>query len=360
MNHPPEAALPGGDHPTDRWAGILRWVVMAMILGYTLGLVVLILAMEFIGERWWPLAVLLYLPQGIFLLPLIVLAPAALLAEAPIRAYAMLAGCVIIYFLHVPFFPGLGGGSGPLKLKVLTNNYAQNHGLRIEPFIDAEDPDVVALEDAPGQARVLAREYPGRTVLGEGQFVLMSKAPVKSGALLAWPRWRGGTAVAAVFEVPWQGRELAIYTVHLPSPRGDLAKLEGLGLIKELAGRNRRRSDDMSFGEAMTARVQLARDLAGVLARENRPFIALGDFNMPPDGYVHRVIASGLTDCFEKAGRGFGFTFPCDRHNPLTLGGPWLRLDYVLAGPGWRAEDCRVEAGRRSKHRAVVATLYSN
>ncbi len=141
------------------------------------------------------------------------------------------------------------------------------------------------------------------------------------------------------------------------SPRGDFAKLAGLGLLREVAGRNRRRSDDMSFGEAMTARVQLARDLAGVLSGETRPFVALGDFNMPPDGYVHHVITAGLADCFEKAGRGFGFTFPCDTANPLTLGGPWLRLDYIIAGPGWRALECRVEPDRRSQHRAVVATL---
>lgn len=163
--------------------------------------------------------------------------------------------------------------------------------------------------------------------------------------------------MAAVFEVPRQGEELAIYTVHMPTPRGDFAKLRGVGLIKEMAGRNRRRSDNMSFAEAMTARVQLARNLAWVLAQETRPFVVVGDFNMPADGYVHRVITSGVADCFATAGRGFGFTFPCDTHNPLTLGGPWLRLDYALAGPGWRTQECRVEPDRRSQHRAVVVTL---
>ena len=53
-------------------------------------------------------------------------------------------------------------------------------------------------------------------------------------------------------------------------------KLRGIGLVKEFAGRNRRRSDGMSFSEAMTARVQLARDLVGVFEREKRPFLALG------------------------------------------------------------------------------------
>jgi len=238
----------------------------------------------------------------------------------------------------------------------MTNNYGQNDGTRIQPFIDAEDPDCVALEDSPAQGPMFQRSYPERTVRWLGQFVFISKLPVKSAVLLDWPRWRGAP-VAAVFDVEWHGEDLAVYAVHLPSPRKDFAKLAGLGLVKELAGRNRRASDAMSFGESMTARVQLGRDLRAVFAQEKRPFVAMGDFNMPSEGYVHRVIAGGLTDCFERAGVGFGLTFPCDTHNPLTLGGPWLRLDYVMAGPGWRVEECQVEQGRRTQHRAVVATL---
>jgi len=342
-----------------RFGTLARRVVTGAIFSYTAALTVLFLSMEIAGERFWPLAVLLYLPQHVFLLPLIVLTPAALLTEVSLGAYAMLAISVIIFFWHVPFFPGMAGSPGQYQMKVITNNYAQNHGLRLQPFIDTEDPDIVTLQDAGNQGPAFQRSYPARTVRVEGQFVLVSKLPVTSAALLEWPRWRGAP-VAAEFTVNWQGRDVVIYSVHMPTPRSDFAKLRGLGLLKELAGRNRRRSDGMSFGEAMTARAQLARDLAGVFGREKRPFLAMGDFNMPPDGYVHRVIARSLSDCFEQTGRGFGFTFPCDTHNPLTFGGPWLRLDYVLAGPGWRVEECKVEPDRRSKHRAVAATLGLN
>lgn len=335
---------------------ILRRVVVVAVFSYAISLTLLFLVMELIGERWWPIAILLYLPQRIFLLPIIVLFPAALLADASISTFTVLTASVIIFLWHDPFYLGMSGASGPIKIKVVTNNYGQNHHLPIQPFIKAEEPDFVGLDDSPGQGPGFERAFPDRDVRAVGQFVFISKARVTSATSLDWPRWRGGP-IAAVFEVPWQGENLAIYTVHLPTPRGDFAKLAGLGLLRELAGHNRRRSDNMSFAEAMTARVQLARDLASVFAREKRPFIAMGDFNMPSDGYVNHVITWGLLDCFAQAGRGFGFTFPCDTDNPLTLGGPWLRLDYVLAGPGWRASDCRVEPGRRSQHRAVVATL---
>jgi endonuclease/exonuclease/phosphatase family metal-dependent hydrolase len=312
--------------------------------------------MHLLGERFWPLAVLLYLPQHLFLLPVIILLPAALLADAPAAIYWTLAAAPIIFLLHVPYYLETGGRSAPAKLKVMTNNYAQNHGQTLKPFIDAQDPDILVLEDSGAASVLYRRLYPARTVRQLGQFVFIGKMALAGGKILAWPTWRGAP-IAAVWQVSWQGEPLDIYSVHLPTPRGDFAKLAGLGLIKELAGRNRRASDHMSFAEAMTARVQLAREFAFVLAQEKRPFVAMGDFNMPSEGYVHRVITAGVTDCFPHAGWGFGFTFPCDTHNPFTLGQPWLRLDYVLAGPGWSVEDCQVEPNRRSKHRAVVATL---
>ena len=69
---------PACRHPM---AALPRRFVTILILSYAAVLTLLFLAMNFIGERWWPLAVLLYLPQRLFLLPLIILVPAALLAE---------------------------------------------------------------------------------------------------------------------------------------------------------------------------------------------------------------------------------------------------------------------------------------
>jgi vancomycin resistance protein VanJ len=356
MNPPDSPLSQEGQPGAAPRPSLFRRAVALAIIGYTTALIVLFPAMQFIGERWWPLAVLLYLPQSLFLLPLIVLIPAALLAEVSTGSYCLLGICLIIFFWHLPFYPGISGAPGPATMKLMTNNYDGNHGLSLQPFISQEDPDFVAIEDAENQAGAFRRANPGRIVTAEGQFLLMSKAPITSASFLPWPKWRGAP-VAAVFETPWRGQNIAIYVVHLPTPRWDFAKLAGLGVVREILGRNRRRSDGMSFSESMTARVQLARDLASVIAREQRPFVLAGDFNMPPYGYVHRVITGGLTDCFAQSGRGFGFTFPSDSHNPLTLGEPWLRIDYIIAGPGWHSVDCEVEPHRRSEHRPVVATL---
>jgi endonuclease/exonuclease/phosphatase family metal-dependent hydrolase len=299
---------------------------------------------------------MLYMPQQILLLPLAVLVPAALLAEVPAPAWRLMAAGLIIFLWHVAPSMGRDHPSDGRGLKLMTNNYGQNHGLSLGSWIAAQDPDIIALQDATGQGRVFQRAYPGRFVSEAGQFVLVSKAPISSAALLPAPLWRG-RPVAALFVVPWHGAALAVYSVHMPTPRGDFAKLAGLGLLREALGRNKARSDGWSFQDAMTARVALAGALAGVLAAEKRPYVIMGDFNMPSDGCVHRIFAARFTDTFIKAGRGFGYTFPGDASNPLAFFMPWLRIDYIFAGPTWRVDSCLVEPGRRSEHRPVVAVL---
>ncbi|MGA3169841.1 MAG: endonuclease/exonuclease/phosphatase family protein [Chthoniobacteraceae bacterium] len=344
---------PGAPAPIEVFASRMA---SAAVLAYFVGLVLVVAGMELGGERLWPMAVLLYLPQQILLLPLIVLVPTALLAEVPGRIWALMAGCVIVYLWHVPFYTGWRSRSDPQGMKVMTNNYAQNHGLPLKPWIDEADPDIVAIEDARGRGGSFKHEFPQRYVDQEDQFIFISKTPIHSAALVPAPFWRGA-AVAAVCDVTWNGRDVAVYAIHMPTPRGDFARLRGLGIVREILGRNSARSDGLSFQQAMTARVQLAGDLADVIAAEKRPYVLMGDFNMPSNGYVHGVFANRFADCFAAAGRGFGFTFPGDARNPIALFQPWLRLDCVFAGPGWRVDQCEVEPSRRSKHRAVMAVL---
>ena len=63
-----------------------------------------------------------------------------------------------------------------------------------------------------------------------------------------------------------------------------------------------------------------------------------------------------FTDAHAHAGRGWGFTFPGARDGKLARSlGPWLRLDYLFAGPNWKAVECRVASDPTSQHRAVLA-----
>jgi vancomycin resistance protein VanJ len=76
---------------------------------------------------------------------------------------------------------------------------------------------------------------------------------------------------------------------------------------------------------------------------------------MPSRGHIHGLFASHLTDAFAACGRGYGLTFPGYTSNPLTLFGPWLRIDYLFAGRGFKPIYCNTERERKSQHRAVAA-----
>ena len=88
---------------------------------------------------------------------------------------------------------------------------------------------------------------------------------------------------------------------------------------------------------------------------EPLPFLVGGDFNAPDHGSINRLFNSALEDTHEAAGRGFGHTFPGSTTNPLMLYRPWLRLDKLYAGDGFRTLSSEVEPYRPSEHLAVGA-----
>jgi endonuclease/exonuclease/phosphatase family metal-dependent hydrolase len=219
--------------------------------------------------------------------------------------------------------------------------------------LQEKDPDVIVLQET-GNAAAWKRTYPERFITGLGEFVIVSKFPIKTAALVREAAWLWGPT-AARFEISFNGRPLVIYSVHMPTPRRDFAKLSGIGLLKELLGKNRRRSDSRNYSESMAARIELAKKLRDVFAAEQQQFVVAGDFNMPDRGYIYHLFAAQLTDAFAKSGRGWGLTFPGDTRNPLTGFGPWMRLDQIFAGKGWQPVYCQAEPRRRSQHRAMVA-----
>lgn len=309
------------------------------------------------GERHWLFAVALFLPVHLWLLVPLALGVVSLatrrLRMVVVNAAHLLAVLLIGTSARWHFSKTAGGNP---RVVCVTNNVSQNNRTSPILFIQASAPDIIALQEAPVQAAMWRRAFPSFSVVQKGQFILVTRLPIRSASLLAEPSWHH-TPVAAEFELDCGGQPLVVYNVHLPTPRPAFAKLRGVGWLRELLGRNRRRSDGESCGETMTARVEVARLLAARFAAEQRPFIVLGDFNMPDRGYIYRLFGNELADAFSKTGRGFGWTFPGSTANPLTLFGPWLRLDYIFAGRGWRPVSCTVEPSRRTQHRAVVAVL---
>jgi len=333
------------------WA---RRVAGWLTAGYVGGLLVLLLGLEWWGERSWVFSLLLYAPIQMCLLPLLVLTPFCLLFRWRLVAWHF-AAIVLVFFGYMTFRWSSVPPATGAELKAVTFNFGESNRPQFLSFLEAEKPDILLLQDAVGRGPDFAAKLPGMYMKDLGQFVFLSKFPIQKAALVDSVQTDGVT-VAARYEIEFQGRTIAIYNVHLPTPRQQLARfLGGRRILGDLVGHGRREVGYGDYRDWVRERIRLGRALAAVLAQERCPMVVGGDFNTPDHGYIYHMFAGEMTDAFAKAGRGWGLSFPGSTHNPVSFYGPWLRIDYFFAGRGWQVTECRPEPGGKSQHKAVFA-----
>jgi endonuclease/exonuclease/phosphatase (EEP) superfamily protein YafD len=125
-----------------------------------------------------------------------------------------------------------------------------------------------------------------------------------------------------------EGRDVAIYNIHLLPPRTLSYTLEG--------------------------RLQFA-DLLQTLKAEKLPYVMGGDFNLTNDTPQYANLrALGARDVHDLVGRGRGATWPV---NSFFRYLPGIRLDHVYVGPGLTAVRTEIGVGRGSDHRPIVADV---
>ena len=308
-------------------------------------------------ERFWSLALALYLPYPVHLLPalggiLISFAIGRVWRAAALLGLALVLGPVMGFELN-----GGDDAKGRKPVRVLTYNVkAYRAAGRPDGFaqlaqeIRRHRPDIVALQDA-NELSVLRRLGigPVATLTGLpyryafGQFTLASRFPLRECA--------PSTNAAGQFIDTWVrcivdigGREFDLYSAHLPTPRQGLnaARTEALDGV-----------DDWEHNVA--ARMARARDLAAAVRTRSRPVIAAGDLNAPPPSLaVRTLLDAGLRDSFGHAGIGFGYTYG----HALRPGFSFLRLDHVLVSAGIGVAACTVGSETASEHRPVIVDLW--
>ncbi len=327
-------------------AGWLTWT-------YVGALALLLVWLEWRGEHFALTGALLFAPPLVLLLPLLILAPYCLLARPRLIILQAAAIALVVFgFMGFRWTPPQPARDGEIRL--ITHNVGQGSRPQFHSFVAAENPDVIALQDARGRGTEFAKKYPAHHVVSRSEFVLISRFPILHSDPVDQAKWFG-RPIAARFELLCHDRTLIIYNVHLPTPRQQLNRfLSGRALADLLVEEDSTRRPS-TYGEWTRARLKLANELAGVFAREPLPFLVCGDFNTPDHGVIYHTIARHLTDAHLRSGRGWGFTFPGPTSNPFSLRGPWLRIDQAFAGRGWEPISCAPEPGRRSQHCAVVA-----
>jgi len=342
---------------TSNLVSILKWarcLVGWMTMGYLGFLALILLALERWGERNWLISVLLYAPPQILLLPLVIMAPACLLFRPRLIGWHLAAAFFLI-FGYMNFRWSRPARQGSTTVTAVTFNAGESNLPQFLEFLDREKPDFVFLQDTGGRALAVKARLPGASMVSLGQFCFISRYPLEKMSYVEAAK-SGDQPVAVRCETVIAGRPAALYSVHLPTPRSELSRfLGGRRILGDLAGRAHREAGFGNYRDWLAARLNLARSLAGVFAKEPLPMIVGGDFNTPDHGYIYHLFAGEMTDAFAHAGRGWGLTFPGSTHNPVSFYGPWLRIDYFFAGRGWNVSECRPEPGRKSQHKAVLA-----
>ena len=318
-------------------------------------LLVFLLAVGWIGERNIFTAFFLFLPGQVWLLPLAACAGASLL----MLDWKLLGVVLLGILAHCWLFLGweISGGKSPeggRQLTVMTFNRGQRGG-SLRPFKDVHRPDILAMQEAAHRSgSYLKAEGYGEFTHGEdiGEFMLLSRFPIRDKGLVRVPVEGGSVGVAAWFSVDFEGEEIVVYNVHLPTPREQLLAFRRGAFLRGLWPFSAAAKSYQAFWDRQ---IVLAEGLLAHIATESRPVIVVGDFNTPDKGYIYRLLCRQLRDSHEEAGAGFGWTFPGHTRNPLSLCGPLLRIDHQFAGSGWRVLESTVEPPRKSQHLAVAA-----
>lgn len=233
---------------------------------------------------------------------------------------------------------------GAAELRVMTFNIQSGvRGLDgVAEVIRAAHPDIVALQEVDrgsrrarglDQAAVLAERtglphhaYFRTTELHGGAYgiALLSRFPLEAVVQYPLPVPRGAeprTVAHVLMQVA--GREVSVYVTHL--------------IRRPFNGGARMRQSAL---------------IAGMLERDPRPKLLMGDLNDDPDSLPVRLLRRGLTDVAAVNGQGSEGTYPL----PLPFS-PALRIDYVLACDAFvplRSTVLHVEA---SDHYPVIADV---
>ncbi len=230
------------------------------------------------------------------------------------------------------------------ELRVMTFNIQSGvRGLDgVAEVIRAAHPDIVALQEVDrgsrrarglDQTAVLAERtglpyhaYFRTTELHGGAYgiALLSRFPLEAVAQYPLPVPRGAeprTVAHALMQVA--GREVSVYVTHLiRRPFNGGARLRQSALI------------------------------AGMLERDPRPKLLMGDLNDDPDSLPVRLLRRDLTDVAAANGQGSEGTYPL----PLPFS-PALRIDYVLVCDAFVPLRSRVLHVAASDHYPVIADV---
>lgn len=307
--------------------------------------------LRFCADVWWPATLILFGPRWVWGLPLLVLAPLALVHDRRLLApLALIAVVVVVPILGLTITaprraaaPAAPPEAPRRHLRLMTYNVGEgaSSGDDIFRILTEVAPDVLAIQECGAVARVSHRQ-PGEryNIIGAGELCLLSRSPIEKIKILDPEAVRGvggtGTIVRYVVHLP--AGDVSLVQVHLATVREGLAAIRarGLGGVPALEA-------NMATRAAMSA---LAR---GFVDETTGPLLVAGDFNLPIDSAVYRRDWAAFPNAFSLAGRGFG--------DSKQTGWFGIRIDHILLGPGWTCERAFIGPHLDGDHLPLIADL---
>lgn len=339
--------LPGQRH---------HWLA-GLIFAYGAFLALLTALNGFGADRWGFGAFNLYLPQALWLAPIL------LLTVLSFRWAKRWLWILVLFAIWVGgpimgFCWSLPSRREPATLRVLTCNikYGRRDPSALLQDIDRYAPDIVFFQDAGGALNgPLGALFRGWHVRSSGQFIIASRLPfAPSEAGLAALPMEQGYLLRTVLQ---SGRtRIALYSVHLLTPRSGLNAVRA---ARKRPGQIPEAVQDLQ--DNVDQRLLQARAVAECIRQEPGAVILAGDLNSPDGSMACRTLREArLHDAFAEGGRGYGYTYGhylLRGRLPWLPSVSWMRIDHIMLSPGLRALRCWTGNGEASEHRPVIADL---
>lgn len=315
-----------------------------LVLAYAACIVVIEISRQLGPERWWLTCLNLYLPQGAWAVPGVLLLLLSLVLDRTfVFVPALCLAWVLGPVMGLCFAVARPSAPPERRFRVMTYNvkYARGDTRALTEEVLAADPDLLLIQDASHRVTMyppFAAFLRTRHVEMEGFYLVASRYPLSPIEYRPMgPDWYVRTQVESA------SFPLTVYNVHLMTPR------DGLEAMREWS---RKGLSELMDGarERLTQVEQLNADLD----REVGPVLLAGDLNAPPESLVLRRLRSNrLKDAFGEAGRGYGYTYG----HSLKPYVSYMRIDHVLFSRELVALDSWVGGRPGSAHRPVVADL---
>ncbi len=328
---------------TTRTLTLLTW-------GYLAAVCLIALVMWTLGDRWWMATVLLFIGRWIFLVPLAVLLPAAIVVRRRlvwVLVPAALVAAGPVLGAHLGWRSLLSPPKGmPFRVVSFNTDGGGQLAIDLPIVLTAWNADVVALQECGPELATAVRAVADWHHHIVNELCFLSRYPIRDSSVMdrtALEAVRnggegiGGSGDVARYVIATPSGDVQFTNLHLETPRKglevlsvfDIDRLRENTLLREIESDLARRWVDQG------------------VARNPMPMLVAGDFNTPVESRIFQTHWSdGLDDAFSRIGRGLGMT----KYNGWIR----VRIDHVLAGPRWYARRAEVGYDLGSDHRPLI------